>query len=138
METAVKTGKRWQIHQCASAIWECKCDPMPHCEDIASSAADLGISLDKADWQGSPSYLYQERTLQKYKALQAVASGRAVLRDLEERPLSPAESQRAWATLRLDEVSEAFTDSERWREKREADRTKERLLPGRRTHHGRG
>lgn len=103
---------------------------MPRYEDIASTAADLGISLDKADWHGSPNYLYQERTLQKYKAFEAAASGRDVLRDLEERPLSPVESQRAWATLRLDEVSEAFTDSERGREKREARRTKERLLPG--------
>ncbi|KAG6357783.1 hypothetical protein INS49_013662 [Diaporthe citri] len=130
METAVKKGNRWRVHQCASALWECNCDPMPYYEDAASSAADLGISLDKADWHGSPSYMYQERTLQKYKAFVEAASGRAVLRDLKERPLTPAESQRAWATLRLDEVTEASANSEAARAEREASWGKERVLPG--------
>lgn len=130
METAVKKGNRWRVHQCASALWECKCNPMPRYEDAASSAADLGITLDKADWHGGPSYMYQERSLQKYKAFAEAASGRAVLRDLEERPLSPAESQRAWATLRLDEAAEAFKDSERGRAEHEVRRGKEPVLPG--------
>lgn len=103
---------------------------MPHHEDAASSAADLGISLDKADWHGSPRHMYQERTLQKYRAFAEATSGRAVLRDLEERPLSPAESQRAWATLRLDEAVEAFADSKRARAKHEGRRGKEPVLPG--------
>lgn len=103
---------------------------MPRYEDAASSAADLGITLNKADWHGRPSYMYQERTLQKYKAFEETASGRAVLRNLKERPLSPAESQRAWAGLRLDEVVEAFPDSERERAKRDARRSKKPLLPG--------
>lgn len=130
METAVKTSNRWHVHQCASPLWECKCSPMPRYEDAASSAADLGITLNKADWHRRPSYGYQERTLQKYKALKETASGRAVLKDLEERPLSPAESQRAWATLRPDELAEAFPDSERARAEHEAHRGKEPLLPG--------
>lgn len=103
---------------------------MPRHEDAASSAADLGIKLDKADWHGSPNYLYQERTLQKYKAFEAAASSREVLGNLEERPLSPAESQRAWAALRLDEATEAFANSERDRAARDARRGKERMLPG--------
>ena len=103
---------------------------MPRHENAAASAADLGISLNKADWHGTPNYLYQERTLRMYRAFAAAASGRAVLRDLEERPLSPAESQRAWATLRLDEVTEAFADSEQGRAEHEASRGKERVLPG--------
>ncbi|KAK7725266.1 hypothetical protein SLS63_008263 [Diaporthe eres] len=90
----------------------------------------LGISLDKADWHGSPRHMYQERTLQKYRAFVEAAPGRAVLRDLTERPLSPAESQRAWATLRLDEAAEALADSKRGRAKHEARRGKEPVLPG--------
>lgn len=103
---------------------------MPRYEDAASSAADLGITLNKADWHGRPSYMYQERTLQKYKAFEETASARAVLKDLKERPLSPAESQRAWAALWLDEVVEAFPNSERERAEREARRSKKPLLPG--------
>ena len=139
METAVKTGNRWHLHQCASALWECKCDPMPRHEDVAFSAADLGMSLDKPDWHGTPSYLYQKQRLGQYRAFEAAASGRAVLRDLKERPLPPAESQRAWATLGLEEAEEAFADSERLRAEREARRDKERSsCRGRRRHHGRG
>lgn len=130
METAVKRGNRWQVHQCESSLWDCKCNPMPRYEDAASSAADLGISLERADWQGRPSYLYQDHMLQEYRAFVAAQSGRAVLRDLKERPLSPAESQQAWATLQLDEATGAFADSERGRATREARRGKERVLPG--------
>lgn len=121
METTVKAGKRWYVHHCAASFWHCKCDPMPRYEDAASTAADLGISLDKVEWQGSPYYgSNQERALRKYRAFVVANCGRAVLGDLKERPLSPAESQRAWATLRLDEATEAVENSEREREEHKA------------------
>lgn len=135
METAVKEGNRWQVHQCTSALRECKCNPMPCHSEAASAAADLRISLDKADWRGRPDQLGQKRTLRKYKALAAAAAGRAVLRGLEEqRPLSPAEGRRAWAALRLDEAARPFANhSERSRAEREASRARKGwvlLLPG--------
>jgi hypothetical protein len=105
---------------------------MPRHKEAALSAADLGITLPEADWHGTPSYPYQKDALAKYKAFEGVEYTRAVLRDLEERPLSTIEAQRAWAALRLDEVTEAFPIAEesraRLKERRRSSAV--RLWPG--------
>ncbi|KAI0438431.1 hypothetical protein F4803DRAFT_569612 [Xylaria telfairii] len=104
MVAVVQQGHRWVEHHCKSAIWNCKCDLMPRYEDAAAIATDLGLGLIKSDWTGTPSYTYQSDALQKYKALLAAEATRAVLKKLRECALTPAESQRAWAALRLDEA----------------------------------
>ncbi|KAJ3562297.1 hypothetical protein NPX13_g8616 [Xylaria arbuscula] len=89
---------------------------MPRYDDAARVAAQIGIDLKRADWRG---YKPQERgLLNQYNALLAAESGRRVLRDLDERPLSYKQSQRAWKALRLDarthkqgEKSQASSDT---------------------------
>ncbi|KAH8162161.1 hypothetical protein CIB48_g6096 [Xylaria polymorpha] len=104
MVAVARQGRRWVEHHCKSAIWNCKCDPMPRYEDAAAIATNLGLGLMKSDWTGTPSYTYQSDALQRYNALLAAKSTRAVLKELRECALTPTESRRAWEALGLDEA----------------------------------
>ncbi|KAI0465620.1 hypothetical protein F4859DRAFT_500231, partial [Xylaria cf. heliscus] len=100
----IKLGYRWLEHDCESRLFECKCDPMPRYKDAAAIATQLGLTLDKPDWTGLEMDLSQSKALQMYKALLAAASSSAVLKELRECAPTPAQSQRAWEALRLDEA----------------------------------
>ncbi|KAI1752065.1 hypothetical protein F4782DRAFT_167890 [Xylaria castorea] len=129
METAVRQGYRWVEHHCKSAMWDCKCDPMPRYKDAAAIAMGLGLGsiLEKPDWTGLPSFQYQDDALQMYKALLAATSCIAVLKELRECALTSAQSQRAWEALRLDEAvyARAFIEDESQR-----PRDKDKMSPG--------
>ncbi|KAI0551746.1 hypothetical protein F4679DRAFT_123638 [Xylaria curta] len=81
---------------------------MPRYVDAARVAAQIGVDLEKADWRG---YKPQNRgLLGQYNAFLAAESGRPLVKDLDERPLSHEQSQRAWAALRLDEPTHRHTE----------------------------
>ncbi|KAI0411658.1 hypothetical protein F5X98DRAFT_380557 [Xylaria grammica] len=108
MEIIAQDGHLWVAHQCNLSLKECNCDPMPRYDDAARVAAQIGVNLEKADWRG---HKPQNRGfLQQYNAFLAAESGRRVLRNLDESPLSHEQSQRAWEALRLDDRTHRHTE----------------------------
>ncbi|KAI1345450.1 hypothetical protein F5Y01DRAFT_300462 [Xylaria sp. FL0043] len=102
-ENVVQIGHRWYTHQCESEWQKCECDLMPHYQEAAAIAADLGLShLKRKRLKNLVRYpLQQDYT---YKSLLAAGSVRETLKQLCECTLTPAESERAWKALRLDEA----------------------------------
>ncbi|KAI1170927.1 hypothetical protein F4777DRAFT_89224 [Nemania sp. FL0916] len=97
METISQHHHRLVAHQCNLPLSECRCDPMPRYADAACVAAMIGIYLKKADWRGyKPSRLPE---LRLYKACLAAGSARALLKGLDERPVSREQNNRVWADL---------------------------------------
>ncbi len=127
-ETAVRNGHRWEVHHCRLDILDCECDPMPRYEDATDIAIELGLTLREPDWTGSTSYTYQEDALQRYKALLAAMSNRAVLEALRECALTSAQSQRAWKALRLGEAVDVWESVKGKGGDKDTVRTRIRLL----------
>ncbi|KAI0804846.1 hypothetical protein GGR55DRAFT_302101 [Xylaria sp. FL0064] len=102
-ENVVQIGHRWYTHQCESEWQKCVCDLMPHYQEAAAIAAELGLGqLKQTRFKYSIRYPFLD--FYRYKSLLAASSDREILKQLCERTLTPAGSERAWKALRLDEA----------------------------------